>query len=253
MDFNLKGKTAIVTGGTRGLGKAISESLASYGVNIVVNYNSRSQTADETVEEIKGKYGVGAISVKANIGNENDVKRLFTEAVNEFGGVDILVNNAGTCPVRLIKDTPLDEWQMTLDINMTGVFLTCRELANLLIAQGKGGRVINIASQAAFNGSSRGKTPYSATKGGVVSFTNSFAKEVAKYDIRVNAIAPGMMYTEMTKEVLDAEMDKYNKAIPIGRIAQVEEVANVVTFLAGDASSYMTGSTVDVSGGITGR
>jgi len=253
MELNLKGKTAIVTGGTRGLGKAISLALAKEGVNIVVNYNSRSKTADETVSEIKDKYKVGAMSLKADISSEEGVKNLFSEALSKFGGVDILVNNAGTCPIRLIKDTPLEEWENTIRINLTGVFLTCRQMVNSLIKRGTGGKIINIASQAAYNGSARGKTPYSSSKGGVVSFTTSLAKEVAQYDIRVNGVAPGMMYTEMTKSVLDAERDKYNKQIPIGRIAEVEEVANVVTFLAGDASSYITGATVDVSGGVTGR
>jgi len=253
MELGLKGKTAIVTGGTRGLGKSVSMALAAEGVNIVVNYNSRSETAEQTVKEVIDTYGVGAVSIKADISTEEGAKALIDVADKEFGGADLLVNNAGVCPIRLIKDTPLWEWEDTIRINLTGVFLTCREMVNSLIKRGVGGKIVNIASQAAYNGSSRGKTPYAASKGGVVSFTTSLAKEVAKYDIRVNAVAPGMMYTELTKSVLDAEMDKYNKQIPIGRIAQTEEVASVVTYMASDASSYMTGATVDVSGGITGR
>lgn len=253
MELNLKGKTAIVTGGTRGLGKAISLALAGEGVNIVVNYISRSKTADETLKEIKDKYDVGAVSIKADISTEAGAKALIGLADKEFGGADLLVNNAGICPIRMIKDTPLKEWEDTIRINLTGVFLTCKEMVNSLIDRGVGGKIVNIASQAAYNGSSRGKTPYSASKGGVVSFTTSLAKEVAKYDIRVNAVAPGMMYTELTKSILDIEMDKYNNQIPIGRIAQVEEVATVIIFMVSDASSYITGATIDVSGGITGR
>jgi len=253
MELNLKGKTVIVTGGTRGLGKAISLAFAKEGVNIVVNYNNRNEAAKAVIAEIKEKYDVGAVSIKADISTKAGAKALIDIADKTFGGADILVNNAGVCPIRMIKDTPLEEWEDTIRINLTGVFLTCKEMANSLINRGIGGKIVNIASQAAYNGSSRGKTPYSASKGGVVSFTTSFAKEVAPYDIRVNGVAPGMMYTELTKSVLDAEMDKYNKQIPIGRIAEKEEVANVVIFLSSDASSYITGATVDASGGITGR
>lgn len=253
MDFRLKGRTALVTGGTRGLGKAICMSLAQEGANIAINYKDNIEKANLLASEIKDRYGVSAITVQGNIGCEEDVKHIFTEVLDQFPGMDILVNNAGICPVSMVKDMTLEEWNSVIRTNLTGTFLTCREMVNLLIIRGIPGNIVNISSQAAYNGSKTGKSHYSASKGGVVSFTLSLAKEVACYGIRVNAVAPGMIHTEMTADTLERNMEKYKKEIPLGRIADNEEVARVVVFLASEASSYITGTTVDVSGGIIGR
>jgi len=253
MNLDLSGKTAIVTGGSRGLGKAICFALAEEGVHIVLSYVAAKNRAQAVVTAVTEQFGVKAMAVKVDVGKESDVKRLFEKAKTLTGSLDILVNNAGVCPVAMIKDTPLDVWQQVINTNLTGVFLTCREMANDAILGNRKVCIVNIASQSAFNGSKRGKTHYAASKGGVVSFTVSFAKEVARYGIRVNSVSPGMMYTDMTSEVLDAEEEKYNQQIPIGRIAKVEEVAKVVTMMCSDVSGYMTGSTVDVSGGLFGR
>lgn len=253
MDLNLKDKIALVTGGTRGLGKAICLNLASEGATIVVNYRHDLAKAKDLIAEIKDKYNVKAIFVKGDITIEADVKRIFQEILSEFPKIDILVNNSGICPISMVKDMSLDEWESVIKTNLTGTFLTSREMVNILLDQKQPGKIVNIASSAAFIGSKNGKSHYSASKGGVVSFTVSLAKEVASYGINVNAVAPGMMYTEMTAPTLDKDLEKYNKKIPLGRIAEVDEVARVVSLLASDVTSYITGATLDISGGIVGR
>jgi 3-oxoacyl-[acyl-carrier protein] reductase len=253
VDLNLGNKIALVTGGYRGLGKAICLNLAREGADVVINYRKDPKSANDLVSEINEKYGRNAVAIKADITNEDDVKKLFAGILEKYSALDILVNNSGICPVSMVKDMSLEEWESVIKTNLTGTFLTSREMINYLINNNKKGNIVNIASQSAFNGSKTGKTHYSASKGGVVTFTLSLAKEVASYGIRVNAVAPGMMFTEMTAETLNKNMDRYKNEIPLGRVADVDEVARVVAFLSSDVSSYITGSTVDVSGGIIGR
>ncbi len=253
MDFKLSNKVALITGGARGLGTAICRNMAAEGCNIAINYRNDHKRARLLAEEIEEKYGVKAIFVEGDVTSEEDVKRIFREIISQLGSIDILINNSGICRVSMVKDMDLFQWNSVISTNLTGTFLTSREMINILIAQNKCGKIVNIASQSAFNGSKNGKSHYAASKGGVVTFTLSLAKEVAQYGINVNSVAPGMMYTEMTSETLDKDMDKYKKEIPLGRIAEFDEVARVVVFLASDVSSYITGTTLDVSGGIVGR
>jgi len=257
MDLKLKGKRVIVTGGTRGLGRAISEAFAREGAAVAMNYSSRSDTADVALSELLKMYPALTITlIKADITVESQVQALYDEAEKKLGGsIDILVNNAGICPVTMILDTSYEVWKRVMDVNMNAIFLTSKEFARRRIESSGGGRITNIVSQAAFNGSKRGKTHYSTSKGAAVSFTLSFAKEVASYGIYVNAVAPGMMFTDLTRETLleEGELEKYNKAIPLGRLAEVDEVADAVLFLSSDAASYSTGSIFDASGGIMSR
>ncbi len=253
MDLNLKGKNAIVTGGSRGLGKAICERLAEEGANILLSYISNAEKAETIAVDIMRRYGVKAAAVRADVSVEADVQALFASALERFSSVDVLVNNAGVCPVSNILDTTLETWNRVMAVNMTGVFLTCREMLQTADATQRSASIINVASATAYLGSKNGKSHYAASKGGVISFTVSLAKEAAALGVRVNAVAPGIMYTDMTAELLDREIDQYNKRIPIGRIASLDEVASAVAFLAGDASSYMTGSVLDLSGGQCGR
>jgi 3-oxoacyl-[acyl-carrier protein] reductase len=253
MDLHLKDKVALVTGGSHGLGRAICLNLAAEGATVAVNYRSDAGKALALAAEIAEKYGTQVMSVHGDVTCEADVKRIFAEVAGRFSRVDILVNNSGICPVAMVKDMSLKEWEEVIRTNLTGTFLTCREMVNSLIRSGLPGKIVNIASQSAFNGSKTGKSHYSASKGGVVTFTLSLAKEVASYGINVNAVAPGMIYTDMTAETLDKNMDRYRKEIPLGRVAEADEVARTVCFLCSDASSYITGATVDVSGGVTGR
>lgn len=253
MDFKLRDKVALITGGARGLGQAICLNMAAEGSNIAINYRNDNKRARLLAQEIEEKHGVKAICVEGDVTSEEDVKRIFNEILSQLGSIDILVNNSGICKVSMVKDMDLSQWNKVISTNLTGTFLTSREMINILIAKNKCGKIVNIASQSAFNGSKNGKSHYAASKGGVVTFTLSLAKEVAQYGINVNAVAPGMMYTEMTSEILDKNMEQYKKDIPLGRIAEFDEVARVVAFLASDVSSYITGTTLDVSGGIVGR
>ena len=255
MNLNLQGKVAIVTGGSRGLGASICQALAQEGANIAVNYATSADKAEGVVNEIVKGYGIKAIAIQADVSCESDVVRLFSKTRDSLGPVDILINNAGICPVRMIVDTDFEEWKRVMEVNVNSMFLTCREFARRNIQSGKPGRIVNIVSQAAFNGSKNGKTPYSCSKGAEVSFTISFAKEVARYGIYVNAIAPGMMCTDLTRASLETESDieKYNSAIPIGRLGNPCEIADAIVFLASNVASYSTGSVFDATGGIMSR
>jgi 3-oxoacyl-[acyl-carrier protein] reductase len=251
MELNLRGKNAIVTGGGRGLGREICLELAKEGVNITVNYRSNGQRARRTVGDLLA-LGIKAAAVKGDVANENDVAALFDSAEQALGTISLLVNNAGLCPVIKIRDMDYAVWKQMMDVNLSGMFLCCREFIRRLPKDEKGA-VVNISSVAAYVGSKNGKTAYSASKGGVVSFTASLAKELATDGIRVNAVAPGMMYTDMTAEALDRKREQYNAQIPMGRIGELDETARMVAFLLSDASSYTTGTTIDISGGMIGR
>lgn len=260
MELDLAKKVALITGGSRGLGKAICECLAAEGAAVVVNYYRSDEhgvdLADEAnavVAEIKQTHGTEAWAWGADVSREDDVVEMFRRAAERFGRLDCLVNNAGICPPAFIKDMSAETWNCTIGVNLGGTFLCSREMVRHLLAAGRKGAIVSIASQAAFNGSSTGKAHYSASKAGIVALTVSLAKEVAPSGIRVNAVAPGMMHTQMVAESIRAQGDHYRKAIPLGRIADTSEVADVVTFLASDKASYITGATVDVSGGMLMR
>jgi 3-oxoacyl-[acyl-carrier protein] reductase len=253
MDLKLEDKVALVTGGSRGLGKAISLALAAEGANVALNYRRGADKAGAVVDELRRTHGVEAMAVGADVSREADVLEMFRRIEQRFSRVDVLVNNAAVCPTCRVKDLTLDEWNRTLEVNLTGTFLTCREMIRRLLAAGRTGRIVNVSSAAAFLGSTTGHAPYDASKGGVVSFTISLAREVAPHGIAVNAVAPGMIYTDMTAETIQANEEKYLARIPLGRIADPAEIADVVVFLASDEASYMTGATVDVSGGMLMR
>jgi 3-oxoacyl-[acyl-carrier protein] reductase len=260
MDLGLKDKVALVTGGSRGLGKTICMELAAEGVKVGVNYfRSADGSVDlvddarAVVEEIKQKYGIEALAVPGDVSLDDDVAEAFRMMEEKFSQVDILINNAAVCPTCQVKDMTTKVWKQTLDVNLTGTFLTCREFVNRTLDAGRTGRIVNIASQAAFRGSTTGHSPYDASKGGMVSFTIALAREVSAQGISVNAIAPGMIHTEMTADTIARNKEKYLARIPLNRIATTEEVAKVTVFVASEGASYMTGATVDVTGGMLMR
>jgi len=253
MDLNLKGKVALVTGGSHGLGKAICLGLAAEGVNVAVNYRRNPEKVSAVIEEIDRKFGGQAVAMFGDVSREVDVEEIFRLSEEKLGPVDILVNNAAVCPTCPVKDMTEEEWSHTIRVNLTGTFLTSREMVRRLLAADRKGRIVNISSQAAFRGSTTGHSPYDASKGGIVSFTVALAREVAAQGICVNAVAPGMMFTEMTAKTITANEEKYLNRIPLRRIGKVEEVADVVSFLASERAGYMTGATVDVSGGMLMR
>ncbi|MHC4070963.1 MAG: SDR family NAD(P)-dependent oxidoreductase [Planctomycetota bacterium] len=253
MDLDLKDKVALVTGASHGLGKTTSLLLASEGAKVVVNYRKNAERADEVVREIKDKYGAEAISAYADVGKEADVAAMFENTDETFGRIDILINNAAYCPTCQVADMTEQMWNYTLQVNLTGTFLCSREFVRRLLDRQQPGRIVNISSQAAFRGSTTGHAPYDASKGGIVSFTVSLAREVAQKNIMVNCVAPGLMHTEIMDKALRANMQKYIDRVPIRRIGKTEEIARVVVFLASNGSDYMTGATVDASGGLAMR
>lgn len=253
MDLNLKDKVALVTGGSHGLGRVICLSLASEGAKVIVNYRRHPDKAADVVGQIKKSFGVQAQAVAADMSNEADIIEMFRLAEEKFSQVDILVNNAAVCPTCQVKDMSRQVWSETIEVNLTGTFLASREMVKRLLEAGRKGRIINIVSQAAFRGSTTGHAPYDASKGGIVSFTIALARELARYGVTVNAVAPGIVATDMMAEALKTNKEKYLARIPLHRIAEPEEIANVVTFLASDRADYITGATVDVSGGMLMR
>jgi len=253
MDLKLKDQVALVTGGSRGLGRAISLGLAAEGAKVAVNYRTHRDEAEAVVAQIRREHGVEAVAVAADVASEPDVREMFRLAEEAFSRVDVLVNNAAVCPTCRVEELTEEQWNRTLQVNLTGTFLACREMVRRLLAAGRPGRIVNVSSTAAFLGSTTGHAPYDASKGGVISFTISLAREVARKGIAVNAVAPGMIRTDMTAATLAANEPKYLARIPLGRIADPAEVAHVVVFLASPAASYMTGATVNVSGGLLMR
>lgn len=259
MDLKIKDKVAIVTGSSSGVGKAIAFALAAEGVKVVVNYLKNEakgldfgDDARAVVAEIKRRFGTDCVAV-ADLACEQQIIALFDAAEAQLGPVDILVNNAAYCPKGPLTAYSVEEWNYTFQVNVTGCFVTCRELVKRLRARQAKGKIVNIASQAAFLGSTSGHLPYDSSKGAVVSMTRAIARETAKEGINVNAVAPGMVLTEMIAKIWEERKEQYLSRIPMCRIAQPEEIASVVTFLASDAASYMTGTTLDLTGGLMMR
>ncbi|MDY6938921.1 MAG: 3-oxoacyl-[acyl-carrier-protein] reductase [Cyanobacteriota bacterium] len=241
----LKNKVAIVTGASRGIGRATALALAAEGANIAVNYARSSDAAEKAVAEIT-EMGGSAIALQADVSQAEDVDRLVGGAIEKWGRVDVLVNNAGiTRDTLLLRMKPKD-WQAVIDLNLTGVFLCTRAVAKGMLKQ-RSGRIINIASVSGQMGLP-GQANYSAAKAGVIGFTKTIAKELASRGVTANAIAPGFISTDMTE---DLKADEILKLIPLGRYGQPEEVAGMIRFLAADpAAAYITGQTFNVDGGM---
>lgn len=253
MKTNLKNKVVLVTGGSRGIGKSICLAFAEEGAKVAVNYVSNKEKAEAVAAEIREKYNTEAIAVKADMSKEGEVLNMISGVTARLSAIDILVNNAAYCPGGPISSYSVEEWEKTFGINVTGMFVACRELVKQWQDNNVKGNIVNIASQAAFRGSTTGHLPYDSSKGAMVSFTIGLAREVAKQGIRVNGVAPGLVRTEMVAETWEKRKSKYLERIPLYRIAEPEEIANVAVFLASDAASYITGATLDVSGGMIMR
>ncbi|MCP4398142.1 MAG: 3-oxoacyl-ACP reductase FabG [bacterium] len=253
MELHLQDKVALVTGASHGLGKSICFGLAAEGAKVVVNYRRSSERAEAVVKEIQETYGVGAMAVYADMGQEDEIVKMFEQVEERFSQIDILVNNAAVCPQSWVKDTPTDNWDFVLQVNLTGPFIACREMVKRVIDAERPGRIVNVSSVAAFHGSTSGQAAYDASKGGMNSFTVSLAREVAPHGITVNALAPGLMVTEMTEKKYMAAKEKYLSRIPLGRFGETDEIADAVVFLCSDRARYITGTTMNVSGGILMR
>jgi 3-oxoacyl-[acyl-carrier protein] reductase len=241
----LAGQVAIVTGASRGIGRAISLQLAQVGAKVIVNYASSSGAADELVAQIASSGGE-ALAIRADVSKADQIDALFGTTIDKWGRVDILVNNAGIARDTLLLRMKPEDWQAVIDTNLTGVFL-CTRVASKIMLKQKSGRIINIASVAGQIGNP-GQANYSAAKAGVIGFTKAVAKELASRGITVNAVAPGFIATDMTT---DLKSEGILQFIPLGRYGQPEEIAGMVRFLAADpAAAYITGQTFNVDGGM---
>jgi len=245
----LEGKAAVVTGGGRGIGRAICLAFGKEGADVIVNYASKDQPAQEVVEMIN-KMGRKAVAVKGNVALKADAERVIQSAIDHFGKIDILVNNAGATRPGMLYKMSEEQWNEVIDIHLKGPFL-CIQAASKFMMEKKQGKIINVTSAAGLTGT-KGQINYSSAKGGILALTKSAARELASYGITVNVISPGYVSTEMTEKIrTDPKLkDIYTGRILLGRFAEPEEVAPSFVFLASDEASYITGQLLCVDGGV---
>lgn len=245
--MQLTDKVALVTGASRGIGRAIALLMAKQGADVVVNYSGSEGAAQETVDAILAM-GRKAIKIKANVGNAEEVAAMVDEAHTTFGRIDILVNNAGITRDGLLMRMKDSDWDVVININLKGVYLMTKAVSKIMMKQ-RSGKIVNMTSVVGVTGNA-GQANYSASKAGVIGFTKTCAKELASRGITVNAIAPGFIHTDMTDVLPDKVKDAMVHTIPLGRMAEPDEVAAVAAFLVSDMSSYITGQVINVDGGM---
>ena len=239
--------TALVTGGSRGIGRVIADKLAEAGFDIAICYSGNENAAEETVKLCE-EHGVNAIAIKCDVSNETEVAEMFAAVKEKFGPVDVLVNNAGVTKDGLLIRMSEADFDKVIDINLKGTFL-CTKAAIKDMVKNRHGSIINITSIVGVNGNA-GQTNYAASKAGIIGFTKSVAREYGGKGIIVNAIAPGFIQTAMTDELPENVKSDYLKRIPLNRFGQPEDVANAVEFLASEKASYITGQVIEVTGGM---
>jgi 3-oxoacyl-[acyl-carrier protein] reductase len=248
--FDLKGKVALVTGASSGIGRAAAESLAASGARVVINFH-RNEAGAEAARTKIATEGGSAIAIQADVTRASDVESLVERTVAEFGPVDILVNNAGSLVERLrILELTEERWDEVIDLNLKTAFLCCRAVAGSMMER-KTGAIINVSSIAGRNGGALGSIHYSAAKGGLITFTKGLAKELAPFGVRVNAVSPGVIDTPFHEQFSSPEMMKtYAGMIPLGRVGTPAEVGEVICFLASSSASYLVGETIEINGGM---
>lgn len=247
MSLSLKGKTALVTGGSRGIGKAIALTLADYGADVAITFASSVDAANEVKEEIESK-GCKAKAIQADAVSFERAEEVISDLVDDWEKLDILVNNAGITRDNLILRMSEEQWDQVIDTNLKSIFNYCKAVAKPMM-RNRGGSIINISSVVGLSGNA-GQSNYAASKAGIIGFTKSYAKEFASRNIRANVVAPGYITTEMTGELDEKVLEAIKEETPLARAGEAEEVADTVLFLASDLSSYITGTTVRVDGGM---
>ena len=241
----LQNKVAVVTGGSRGIGKAIAEKFAAEGASVAILYSSNSASADAVVEEIRNAGGT-AKAYQCHVENSDEVGKTIDDVVNDLGKIDILVNNAGITRDKLLMMMKEEDFDDVISVNLKGAYNTMRKVCPMLARQ-RWGRVINLSSIAGINGNA-GQVNYSASKAGLIGMTKSAAREFAGRGITVNAIAPGFVETDVTKKL--ASDENVMKRIPVGRMGRPDEIASLALFLASDAAAYITGEVIRIDGGL---
>lgn len=247
--FDLSGKTALVTGGSRGIGRAIALALAGHGASVMVNYVRNADAARETVEALRA-LGVRADAVQGDVAVPDEAVRIVQATIEAFGRLDILVNNAGITHDDLVLRLDQDDWDTVLNTNLRGTFFCTKSALRGMIRQ-RWGRIINVTSVAGLVGNA-GQANYSAAKAGIIGFTKAVAKEVANRNITVNAIAPGFVETEMTRDLTEQQREAILRQIPAGRTGRPEDVAPAAVFLASEEAAYVNGHVLTVDGGLVG-
>jgi len=245
--MKLKGRIAVVTGASRGIGKEIALELARCGATVVVNYAGSKEKAQTVVAEIK-ELGQEAIAVQCDVSNSDRVIEMFKNVIEQFGKIDILVNNAGVTSDNLLMRMKEDEWDRVIDTNLKGVFLCTKAVTRTMMKQ-RNGRIINVASVVGVIGNA-GQANYVAAKAGVIGLTKTTARELAPRNITVNAVAPGFITTDMTEQLSQEVVSSLLGQIPLARLGEPKDIAKVVAFLASDDSAYMTGQTLCIDGGM---
>lgn len=243
----LKGKNVIVTGATRGIGREIALTLAQNGANIAMNYRNLNSEVEDLINEIKS-FGVDALAIKCDVSITEEVDNFVKEVKSHYNTIDVLVNNAGITKDGLILRMKEEDFDDVLDVNLKGTFNTTKSVSSIMVRQ-KYGKIINISSVVGIAGNA-GQCNYAASKAGVIGFSKSIARELASRNVNVNVIAPGYINTDMTKVLPDRVKEEVLKTIPMKKIGEPREVANLVLFLSSDLSNYITGQVINVDGGM---